>query len=188
MPPEQKDIFHTSLSNHLECFAKNSPDLGHCKTISHQINTEQAKPIHQEPYPSAFKQIELLQKQVTEMLKDGVIEPSCSPWSSPGILMKKKDGNYRFCAHYIKLNSVTVKDVYPLPRIDDALSRLAKTKYYSIMDMQSGFWQVEVTPESREKTAFITPDGHLAIQKNAFRTMQFSSNISMDDGYSLDGS
>ena len=93
------------------------------------------------------------------MLKDEVIEPSSSLWSSPVILTKKKDGSYRFCVDYRKLNNVTIKDVYPLPRIDDALSRLEKTKYFSIMDMQSGFWQIEVHPNSREMTAFITPDG-----------------------------
>ena len=102
------------------------------------------------------------------MLKDGVIEPSNSPWSSPVILVRKKDGSYRFCADYRKLNLVTVKDVYPLPRIDDALSRLEKTRYFSSMDLQSGFWQIEVAPESREKTAFVTPDGLWQFKKMPF--------------------
>ena len=102
------------------------------------------------------------------MLKDGVIEPSNSPWSSPVILVRKKDGSYRFCADYRKLNLVTVKDVYPLPRIDDALSRLEKTRYFSSMDQQSGFWQIEVAPESREKTAFVTPDGLWQFKKMPF--------------------
>ena len=136
--------------------------------LTHRIITEDAKPIHQQPYPSAFKQRELLQQQVNEMLEDGIIEPSNSPWSSPVILVKKKDGSHRFCADYRKLNSVTVKDVYPLPRIDDALSRLQKTKFFSMMDMQSGFWQIEMEPESKEKTAFITSDGLWQFKKMPF--------------------
>ena len=80
------------LYRHRDCFAENKRDLGHCEILQHQIITNDAKPIHQLPYPSAFKQRELIQAQVSEMLSDGVIEPSCSPWSSPVILVKKKDG------------------------------------------------------------------------------------------------
>ena len=138
---------------HQECFAESSRDLGHCKILTYQINTGTGDKIHQQPHPPTFKERELLQTQKTQMLKDEVIEPSNSPWLSPVILVKKKDVSYRFCVDYIKLNNVTIKDVYPLPRIDDALSRLEKTKYFSIMDMQSGFWQIEVHPYSKEKTA-----------------------------------
>ena len=84
------------------------------------------------------------------------------------MLITKKDGTFRFCADYRKLNNVTVMDVYPLPRIDDALSRLEKTQYFSIINMQSRFWQLEVHPESREKTAFITPDGLWQFKKMPF--------------------
>ena len=96
------------LEQHQECFAENSKDLGSCEVLTHRIDTGEAKPIHQQPYPSS-------QKQVAEMLNDGVIEPSCNPWSSPVVLITKKDGTFRFCAGYRKLNNVTVKDVYPLP-------------------------------------------------------------------------
>ena len=96
------------------------------------------------------------------MLEDDIIEPSNSPWSSPVVLVKKKDGTHRFGADCRNLNNVTVKDVYPLSRIDDALSHLEKTKYYSIMDMQSGFWQIEVAPESR-KNRFYNPGWTMAI-------------------------
>ena len=131
LTPEDKEKMFNSLKQHQECFAKSSRDLGHCKSLTHQINTGTADPIHQQPYPSAFKQRELLHTQVTEMLKDEVIEPSSSLWSSPVILIKKKDGSYRFCVDYRKLNNVTIKDVYPLLLIDEALSRLEKTKYFS---------------------------------------------------------
>ena len=97
------------LKKYQECFAESSRDLGHCKILTHQINTGTADPIHQQPYPSAFKHRELLQTQVTEMLKDKVIEPSSSPWSSPVILVKKKNGSYHIyylLHHWIQLTLI----------------------------------------------------------------------------------
>jgi hypothetical protein len=87
------------------------------------------------------------------MLKDNVVIPSNSPWVSPVVLVRKKDGTYR------RLNANTTKDVYPLPRIDDALSQMEGSRYFTILYMQAGYWQVEVDEQDRVKTAFITADG-----------------------------
>ena len=141
LPLENKNKMISMLLTHRDCFARGSEDLGHCKTLSHAINTGEEKPIHQAPYPSTFKQRANIQDQVDDMLNDGVIEPFCSFWSSSVILVKKKEGYFRFCTDYRKLNIISVKDVYPFPRIDDALG-LAQTQFYSIMNMQSGFWQI----------------------------------------------
>ena len=110
------------------------------------------------------------------MLELGVIEPANGPWSSPMVLIKKKDGSVRFCVDYRRLNDVTVKDVYPLPRIDDVLDRLGGAKFFTMLDLYKGYWQV------RPKTAFVTP---VPIQADEFRPLQRSSVLSADDGHNF---
>ncbi|GFY68319.1 RNA-directed DNA polymerase homolog [Trichonephila inaurata madagascariensis] len=88
-----------------------------------------------------------------------VIQPSESLWSSPVVLVKKKYGEWCFCVDYRRLNKITKKNVYPLPRIDDALDSLAGTNIFNMMDLKSGYWQIEVDDKDREKTAFVRPDG-----------------------------
>ena len=96
---------------------------------------------------------------VQEMLERNVIRPSQSPWASPIVLVKKKDGTLRFCVDYRRLNAVTKLDVFPLPRIDDTLDLLSQTKYFTTLDLASGYWQVEMCESDREKTAFTTYSG-----------------------------
>ena len=93
------------------------------------------------------------------MRRRGVIRPTRSPWASPVVLVSKRDGGIRFCVDYRRLNSVTKLDVYPLPRIDDHLDALAGSKYFSTLDLSAGFWQVPMTKDSIEKTAFVTHNG-----------------------------
>ena len=88
-----------------------------------------------------------------------MIWPSSSPWASPVVLVRKKDGSLRFCIDYRELNSVTKADTFPLPCIDDLLDQLGKSKYFSTLDLASGYWQVQVHPDSQEKMAFITYQG-----------------------------
>ena len=105
---------------------------------------------------------------VTEMLTGGQIEPSDSSWSSPVVLVTKKDGGTRFCVDYCRLNDVTVKDAYPLPRIDDTLDMLTGKQWFSTLDLASGYWQVSLSQEARVKTAFVTHSGLFQ-----FRVMPF---------------
>ncbi|GBN43724.1 Retrovirus-related Pol polyprotein from transposon 297 [Araneus ventricosus] len=90
------------------------------------------------------------------MVDNGIIEESSGPWASPIVLVKKKDGSTRFCVDYRKLNEITIKDSYPLPRIDDTLDALNGSQWFSTLDLKSGYWQVEIQPEDKEKTAFTT--------------------------------
>ena len=94
--------------------------------------------------------------QVERMLSDGVIRPSVSAWASPVVLVKKRDGQYRLC---VDLNSVTTKDSYPLPRVDDNLDALGGAQYFSVLDLASGYWQVKMDERDRQKTAFVCDRG-----------------------------
>ena len=96
---------------------------------------------------------------VTEMLTGGQIEPSDSPWSSPVMLVTKKDGGTRFCVDSRRLNDATLKDAYPLPRIDDTLDMLSGKQWFSTLDLVSGYWQVSLSREAHVKTAFATHSG-----------------------------
>lgn len=102
-----------------------------------------------------------LQQEVTENFKQmragDIICPSCSPWAALVVLVKKKRGGLRFCVDYRRLNEVTKKDAYPLPRTDDALDSLSQASWFSTLDLVSGYWQVEVDPKDCHKTAFTVP-------------------------------
>ncbi|UYV83886.1 hypothetical protein LAZ67_X000509, partial [Cordylochernes scorpioides] len=127
--------------------------------IKHKIDTSDYPPVRQRPYRVSPAERRVIQSEVEKMMETKIIRPSSSPWASPVILVRKKDGSLRFCVDYRRLNKITKKDVYPLPRIDDALDTLSGSRYFSTMYMRSGYWQIEVDDKDREKTAFITPDG-----------------------------
>ena len=133
--------------------------LGHTSVLSHHINTGNSTPIRQYPRRLPFHFRGEIDKQVKDMLQQGVVRPSTSPWASPVVLVKKKDGSYRFCVDYRKLNLVTEQDAHPLPRVDDLLDSLSGNCLFSTLDLRSGYWQVSMSPEDQEKTAFITPNG-----------------------------
>ena len=99
--------------------------------------------------------------QVQQMLSSSVIRPSNSPWASPVVMVRKKDGSLRFCVDFCQLNAATVKDAHPLPRIDDLLDTLHGAKWFSTLDLKSGYWQVPIAEQDKEKTAFRTSSGQL---------------------------
>ena len=99
--------------------------------------------------------------QVQQMLSSNVIRTSNSPWASPVVMVRKKDGSLRFCVDFRQLNAATVKDAHPLPRIDDILDALHVAKWFSTLDLKSGYWQVPITEQDKAKTAFRTSSGQL---------------------------
>ena len=142
-----------------DVFAKSDLDLGCFDAIKHTIDTGDARPIKQRMRrtPLGFEKEE--EKHLNAMLAAGVVQPSVSEWSSPPVLVRKKDGGVRWCIDYRSLNNVTRKDVFPLPLIEECIDTLSGTNYFSTLDMASGYWQVELAEEDRHKTAFITKYG-----------------------------
>lgn len=124
------------------------------------IKTSDHPPIFSKQYP-ASAQDQLIKSQETQKLLDrGQISESTSPWSSPVVLVKKKDNALRFCIDYRRLNSVTIKDAFPLPRIDEIFDHLSHAQYFTKFDFKSGYFQIPLAPEDRPKTAFSTRDNH----------------------------
>ena len=127
--------------------------------VQHTINTGDHPPINCRPYPKTIQQRREIQAEIQKMLKCNQIRPSNSPWSSPVIIHKKKDGGVRFLVDYRKLNSVTRKDSFPQPTTEELLQRLGGHCYYSKFDLKSGYFQLPIHENDKEKTAFITQDG-----------------------------
>ena len=157
-PPEKAQLL-SLINEYRDNFATSPEELGRTGLVTHKIDTGDQPPIRQRPYRVSHQQRTIIEEHVTDMLNRGIIQPSVSPWASPVVLVKKKDNTDRFCVDFRRLNAVTRKDSYPLPRIDDALDALNGTRYFSTMDLMSGYWQVEMDPESREHTAFTTYGG-----------------------------
>lgn len=98
-------------------------------------------------------------EMIDAMENQGVVQPSASPWASPVVLVPKKGGSLRFCVDYRRFNAITWKDIYPLPRVDDILDALGEARYFSSLDLASGYWQVELDEDAREKSTFTTFKG-----------------------------
>ena len=143
-----------------DVFSRGEDDLGNTPLLEHAIETH-GPPLCQ-PYcrqNPAVRREEMA--QVQQMLSSNVIRPSNSPWASPVVMVRKKDGSLRFCMDFRQLNAATVKDAHPLPRIDDLLDALHGAKWFSTLDLKSGYWQVPITKQDKAKTAFWTSSGQL---------------------------
>lgn len=147
------------LKRYRSVFAAHDSDIGRTGVVQHEIDTGDIMPIRQRPRRVPVAREKEVENMIEEMRRDKVIEPSTSPWCSPVVLVKKKDGTMRFCIDYRRLNDVTKKDSYPLPRIDDTLDTLHGMKWFSTLDLKSGYWQVEIKDKDKEKTAFSTGKG-----------------------------
>ena len=155
----EKTAVRCLLQRNKEAFKFKDSPLGRTEMVKHDIVTTTQQPIKQRARRFPIHQREEGQRLVDEMLRQGVIEPSTSPWASPVVLVKKKSGETRFCIDYRKLNAISIKDAYPLPRIDDCLDALAGAKCFSTLDLASGYWQVGMTEEAKLKSAFVTNGG-----------------------------
>lgn len=160
------------LGKVLESFADVLQDKpGKTALLEHHIETGTANPVRLPPYrlPHAYR--EAVQKEIREMLEQGIIEKSSSEWAAPIALVKKKDGSLRMCVDYRRLNSVLREDAYPMLRIDDLIDRLGKARFITALDLTRGYWQMPVADKDQHKTAFTTPFGLFQ-----FRVMPFGLN------------
>ena len=164
----EKETLFKFLIEHHDVFSLDEGERGETDLIQMEIDTGTATPKKQPARRLPFAVRQEVARQLEQMQIKGVIQPSKSPWASPVVLVKKKDGTHRFCIDYRRLNSVTKLDSFPLPRIEDLLDQLGRSKYFSTIDLASGFWQIQMHPTAQEKTAFVT---HVGLFE--FRVMPF---------------
>ena len=169
MATELSSQQQAELTNLLQTFGSVFSNIpGRTDQASIKIETGDAPhvrlPLHRLPH----SQHKTVQTEIRELLEAGLIEPSHSAWASPIVLVPKKDKTFRLCVDYCRLNSITVPNPYPMPRIDDVLDRLGQAQFISTLDLTKGYWQVPVEKSSRPKTAFVTPLG-----KYQFTVMPF---------------
>ncbi|KAJ9536400.1 LOW QUALITY PROTEIN: hypothetical protein OSB04_un000413 [Centaurea solstitialis] len=144
-----------------EVFPEELPGLPPPRQVEFRIDlVPGAGPIAKSPYRLAPSEMQELSKQLQELLDKGFIRPSSSPWGAPVLFVKKKDGSFRMCIDYRELNKITIKNRYPLPRIDDMFDQLQGATYFSKIDLRSGYHQMRVREEDIPKTAFRTRYGH----------------------------
>ena len=146
------------LYQHNELFDLSKPKIANTP-IHHTIPTGDHQPVNAKPYRVNQEKQNIIEKEVNKMEENGLIKPSQSPWSSPVLLVKKRDGQYRFCVDYRNLNQITTKDSYPLPNIEDTVEQLGGSSYFSKLDLKNGYFQVRIAESDKPKTAFNTGRG-----------------------------
>ncbi|KAI3762990.1 hypothetical protein L1987_53435 [Smallanthus sonchifolius] len=149
------------VRNYPEVFPEDLPSQPPYRQVEFQIDLAPgAAPIARAPYRLAPSELQELATQLQDLLDKGFIRPSSSPWGAPVLFVKKKDGTFRMCIDYRELNKVTIKNRYPLPRIDDLFDQLQGSRFYSKIDLRSDYHQLRVREEDISKTAFRTRYGH----------------------------
>ena len=134
----QKQQISHLLSKYEVAFSQHVYDIGRTHLVEHTIDTGSNRPIRQPLRRHPVAHLEIIDKEVNEMLKYGVVEPAASPWASNVVLARKKDGSMRVCIDYRKVNQITYQDSYPLPHIDVCLSSLQGSSWFSTLDLSSG--------------------------------------------------
>ena len=147
------------LKNYKCCFSEGLKGLGCTEMTQMSIELNSQRPIVYRPYRLSYHERDKVRSMVGEMIESGIVRESVSEYASPVILVRKKDGSFRTCVDYRMLNSVTVKERYPLPLIEDEIARLSGQAYFITLDLASGCYQVPISEHCRHLTAFVTPDG-----------------------------
>jgi hypothetical protein len=161
---QQKEI-ELLLQNYEDVFKSNGePSL----LGEHRIETTTEEPISVPPYRLVPNRREILKKEINKMLDEKIIEPCSSPWAAPVVLVPKPNGDIRVCIDYRRLNTITIPDAYPIPRLDDLLHAAKPTPFMTSLDLKAGYWQIRIRKEDEDKTAFITPFGIFKFKRMPF--------------------
>jgi hypothetical protein len=175
---ERQDILTDLLRRFKSIISTGSHNLGKTSNIEHNIDTGDQPAVR-----SGLRRISFHEReQINKMLKNGIIERSDSPWASPVVLVKKKDDTVRFCIDYRRLNAITRKDAYPLPRIDDTLESLSGAKVFSTIDLATGYSQVNMAENDKAKNSIRVAHRVIPVCKDAFRSLQCTFNLPKIDG------
>uniref|UniRef100_A0A0A9X844 Retrovirus-related Pol polyprotein from transposon 17.6 n=2 Tax=Lygus hesperus TaxID=30085 RepID=A0A0A9X844_LYGHE len=166
MNEEEKTAISQLVTKYSDIFHQEGTPLSFTNNVKHIIRTTDEIPVYAKNYRFPEVHLEELDKQMEELLQQGIVRNSESPWNAPiWIVPKKKDSSgkqkFRVVVDYRKLNSKTIEDKYPLPQVSELLDKLGRCQYFSTIDLKSGFHQIEMDPESIAKTAFSTPTRHL---------------------------
>jgi len=159
VPEELRPRVAHLIQRFQDTFVKSSIEMGLTNVGEHKIDTGDAEPVRDRPRRIPLHKRPMVEQKVKEMLEVGVIQPSESPWSACPVLVTKPDGSIRWCVDWRKLNQVTIKDRYPLPRIEDCLEAMEGAEWFSSLDLQHGYWQIPLRRSDWQKTAFTTHIG-----------------------------
>ena len=164
---EKQLLLLDCLTKHQSLFAENMSEMRMANVVKHAINLK-GEPVNlkMRRTPNSLKPI--IKSKIDEMLTHNIIRESTSPFASPIVIVPKKGGEMRFCIDYRKLNDITIKDRYPLPRIDDTIDSLSGAKLFSTLDLFSGYWQIEIEPLDQHKTSFICEFGQFEFVRMPF--------------------
>ena len=167
-PDEYREQIEQVLRENRDVFAFSDLELGRTETVSMHVDVGDSQPVRQRPYRTALQDRVKVEKAIEEMMEAGIIEDSQSAWSSPCVLVQKKDGSTRFCVDYRKVNDLTRTITYPLPLIDDLLQQLDRCRFMTSLDLRSGYWAVPVSEESRHVTSFACHVGQFQFRRMPF--------------------
>lgn len=165
---EDVDKLYHLLQSYRDCFAMNLNEIGLAKDVEMTIDLNDDKPVVYRPYRLSYAEREQVRVIIEELLQNDIIQESDSEFASPILMVKKKTGEQRLCVDYRALNNKTRKDCFPLPLIEDQLNNLSGNRFFTSLDLASGYYQVPMAQESRRYTGFVTPDGHFEFKRMPF--------------------
>ena len=169
---QQQNIFLQMVNENGDICAFSQLDIGRTNLLQHEINTSTHVPVAKQAYKANPLKKQFIEKEIDEMERRGLIRRSKSPWASPIVVVDKKDNAKRLCIDYRELNKITKVDQYPLPRIDELLESFRTANWFTMLDLTSSYWQVEMREEDKERQ-------HSYRTKNCTNSMYYLLDFAM---------